>query len=75
MTVKDLVYEIRQLPLNERLELLEAVTHSVREEIEFTRPAGPSLDRVLGMLRPDGPLPTDQELKDDYINYLVEKYS
>jgi len=31
--------------------------------------------RLEGMLKTDGPLPTDEELKDDYINYLSEKYS
>jgi hypothetical protein len=31
--------------------------------------------RLRGMLKVEGPPPTDKELKDDYINYLAEKYS
>jgi hypothetical protein len=31
--------------------------------------------RLRGIAKPDGPLPTDEELKDDYVRYLAEKYS
>ena len=31
--------------------------------------------RLRGMLKTDGPAPTDQELKEDYISFLAEKYS
>ena len=31
--------------------------------------------RLRGMLKTEGPPPTDEELKDDYIKYLAEKYS
>ena len=37
-------------------------------------PKRSSLDRVLGMLTPDGPMPTDGELKEDYTDYLIKKY-
>jgi hypothetical protein len=31
--------------------------------------------RLRGMLKTEGSPPTDEEVKDDYINYLAEKYS
>jgi hypothetical protein len=88
MTYTDMAVELEKLPLVERLALIERLTHSVREEIASsaeppdTQPEmaaiqpkpGSSLSRVLGMLRPDGPMPTDEELKEDYTNYLIRKY-
>jgi hypothetical protein len=68
MALDTLVLEIKQLPLVTRLALVEIIAESVREELA----AAPELK--LGMLQPAGQLPTDDELKDDYINYLIEKY-
>ena len=31
--------------------------------------------RLRGIIKFDGPPPTDEELKEDYVNYLIEKYS
>ena len=30
--------------------------------------------RLRGVLKPDGPLPSDAQLQDSYTEYLVEKY-
>ncbi len=70
MTAKDLLTEIERLPLDERLYLLEALTHNIRESIQST-----SLSRVLGMLKGDGEIPTDEQVKQDYLDYLDEKYA
>jgi hypothetical protein len=74
MTYQELLTEIGQLPLDERLALLEALTHSLRTELRPTPRSGSSVDQVRGLLKPAGPLPTDVELKDDYTRYLIEKY-
>lgn len=34
-----------------------------------------AVHRLRGMFRSDGPPPTDEELKQDYIDYLTKKYS
>ncbi len=34
-----------------------------------------SLERVRGLLRPEGELPTGEDLVDDYTRYLIEKYT
>jgi hypothetical protein len=75
MTYQKLLTEIGQLPLDERLALLEALTHSLRTELRPAPRGGASADQVRGLLKPAGPLPTDDELKDDYIRYLIEKYT
>ncbi len=69
MTVKDMITEIERLPLDERLMLLEALTHSIRAALQAT-----GVERVRGMLQPEGEIPSDEALKDAYTDYLDEKY-
>jgi hypothetical protein len=71
MTVDALLHQIGQLPLTRRLALIEQIAKSVREELATTLVA-PTLTK--GMLRAESELPTEQELKDAYINYLDDKY-
>ena len=33
-----------------------------------------AVNKMAGILRPDGPLPSDEDLKEMYIDYLTEKY-
>lgn len=75
MTFQNLLTEISQLPLDERLALLEVLTHSLRTELRRTPRDGSPVNRVRGLLKPAGPLPTDVERKDDYTRYLIEKYT
>jgi hypothetical protein len=44
---------------------------AVEAELEATS----SLERVRGLLRPEGEMPTDEDLADDYTRYLIEKYT
>jgi hypothetical protein len=85
MTREEIVKEARQLPLAERKAAVDEITSSIREEIDANGSAttGESnleeklaaFHRLHGMLKTDAPPPTDEELKEDYINYLTEKYS
>ena len=76
MTYHDMAVEIERLPLNEQLALLEVLTRSLRKTLTQSdaKKSGNSLKLVRGMLKPDGPMPTDEELKEDYTNYLIRKY-
>lgn len=87
MTHEELIQEINQLPRDERKALGEAVLRSVKGE-QLASDSGPreqsevsreeklaAFQRLRGMLKTEGPPPTDEELKDDYIKYLAEKYS
>ncbi|HLF28572.1 MAG TPA: DUF2281 domain-containing protein [Anaerolineae bacterium] len=76
MSYKEVVTQAVRLPLKERLLLLESLTRSVREELmERPRTEAHTLPQLVrGMLKPNGPMPTDDELKEDYIDHLIEKY-
>lgn len=88
MNQEEIINTIRQLPLHERVELLEEISRSVSEELQSQGATKDELDqltereqklaafhRLRGMLKTDEPPPTDQEVKDDYVNYLEKKYS
>lgn len=76
MTYCDLVAKFKQLPIDERLLLLEELMRSLRLDVAATmkqqKRGAPKLWR--GMLKPTGPMPSDQELEDAYVDYLAEKY-
>ena len=75
MTYQELAAAIIQLPIPERLSLLELVSRSLREDLRL-HPTPQSLAaRLRGIARPDGPAPTDAELEHDYTTYLERKYS
>ncbi len=75
MTYQELAAEIIRLPVAERLAVVELVARSLREEL--APGAGtPSLgERLRGIGKGDGSPPTDEELRDDYTNFLEQKYS
>ena len=75
MTRQQLLSEIGRLPLAEKVELLEAISRSVREELQPRAPRRGSVMDLRGIAKPDGPPPSDEELKEDYVRYLAEKYS
>jgi hypothetical protein len=59
------------LPTKERLRLLEAIARSLREEgPRRGRPAS----EMLGLFSTGGPPPTDEEIRELYTDYLIEKY-
>ena len=70
MTYAELVAGVRRLSADERLALLEEIARSLREE---ARPA-PSAKQLRGVFRGDAPPPTDDEVEEWYVDYLVEKY-
>jgi hypothetical protein len=88
MTREELVNEIRQLPLTEREAVVEEISRSIREEIQEngsgkepgdqtsrTEQKLAAVQRLRGMLKTDGNPPTDEEIKEEYVSYLAEKYS
>jgi hypothetical protein len=75
MTHEELIKEILQLPLKDKMGLLETISRSVREEMRPREQNGSVVSRLRGIAKSDGPSPTDEELKEDYTRYLSEKYS
>lgn len=103
MTYAEIKAAVEQLPVAERLRLVEEVSRSVREILEPKNVAGNSTDkrdeawreefeaerarllkdvppessahRTFGMLRTSAHPPTDEEIREDYTNYLMRKYA
>ena len=75
MTYQELVKTIQTLPLTERLSLLEVLAASLQAEMKVEKNRASSISSVLGMLKPNGPTPDDNELEDAYTDYLIEKYA
>jgi hypothetical protein len=75
MTYQELVTHIRRLPLHERLELLNVLALSLKDELNPPGQHGSTLERIRGIAKPEGPPPTDEQIEEDYTNYLMEKYS
>jgi hypothetical protein len=80
MTYKEIVNQARHLPQEERWLVVNELLRSLQTETDMkVEPKAIADDefsasRLRGILKPDGPIPTDQEIKEDYIAYLVEKY-
>lgn len=74
ITYQDIVVAVRQLPNEKRLTLLEELVHLLATEWQPPRSGESSLDRVRGMLKPDGPIPSERELRDSHTDYLIEKH-
>ena len=75
ISYQDIIVAVRQLPNEKRLTLMEELVHLLAAEWQPPRAAGSSLPRVRGMLKPPaGPAPSDEKLRDDYTDYLVENY-
>lgn len=89
MLEQRMIEEILQLPIAERVTLLKKIEDSLREENLKDNSAQVSeeeqqkrrerrhaaINRLRGALKTDSPPPTDEEIREDYTNYLAEKYS
>ena len=72
MTFQEMMTEIPHLSHEERLALLEALYRSLRAETEQASIG--SLLHLRGVLKPDTPLPDTYDYKEEYANYVIEKY-
>ncbi|MBI5878792.1 MAG: hypothetical protein HZB53_14165 [Chloroflexi bacterium] len=75
MSVQELAGVIKHLTLDERLHLLNMLTQSIRDDLQPTARATDTPLRLRGLLRPDGPLPTDAALDDLRVQSLLEKHA
>lgn len=75
MTYKDILAEVTRLPVEQRLELMEALVLSLQADKLHKPGTSSSVHRVRGLLKPSGPILDDPELKDAYTRHLIEKYT
>ncbi len=75
MLDQKLVKTVTRLPFEQRLSLLELLAQSLRADSPARKAQTSSLTRVRGMIKPDGALPSNQALRDEYIDHLIKKYN
>ena len=87
MTYAEVMTQVKQLSPAERMLLVETIMRWMREEwgqmeVQSHAKAGrqqlqaiPPANALRGIARPKGAMLTDQEIKEDYINYLEQKYT
>ncbi len=75
ITYKEIIVAVRQLHAEEQLTLMGELAHMLTAERRSRQANRSSLERVRGMLKPEGPVPSEYELHDAYTDYLTEKYN
>jgi hypothetical protein len=74
LTYQDLVIEIKRLSPHEQDALLHLLRKLVNDSFDHQAGRATSLARVRGMLKPEGLIPNDEDLTEDYTRYLIKKY-
>ena len=70
----EVVSKVKHMSQSEKLALLSVLADSLNQEAPKPKRKH-TLKTLYGSLRPrDGHIPNDDELKQDYGNYLAEKY-
>ena len=79
----ELIEQIIHLPIAERVEIIERISRSVREDLRAgdnqdeisIEERKKAVDRLRGIAATEGKTPpTDEEIREHYTNYLLEKY-
>ena len=80
----EIIERIIHLPITERVEIIEQISRSVREDLREKDAEKKELsieerkaivDSLYGIAAVEGKTPpTDEEIREDYTNYLSEKY-
>ncbi len=78
MLYREVISEARRLPLRDQLRLVEELLRDMRLA---EQPAPPSRRRrvrpfseMRGALKPEGSLPSDADLRELYVDHLLDKY-
>lgn len=77
----EIIEQIIHLPIAERVEIIEKISRSVREDLRESDTTETLLadrkaayHRLRGALRMENPPMTKEEVREDYYNHLAEKY-
>ncbi|HWX43129.1 MAG TPA: hypothetical protein VN345_18430 [Blastocatellia bacterium] len=73
MTVQEVITEVKHLSVEDRMLLLKFLRDMVPGE-GASRSTASSAIRLRGALKPNGPVPTDEEVANAYADHLLEKY-
>lgn len=75
MSVQEMFAEIPKLSYEEQLALYEKLSQSLGKAAKQSSRRIVPANMLRGILKTIEPPPTDEEIKNDYISYLEEKYS
>lgn len=77
----ELIEQIIHLPIAERVEIIERISRSVREDLRESEREKPSTDerkaaveRLRGIAKMENPPMTKEETREMYYEHLAEKY-
>jgi hypothetical protein len=79
MSYQDIVAEVRRLPLHEQLRLMEELVRALQNQV-LAQPLAPEpvapMSALRGILKPDnGPVPTDEEIRQIIVDDLLDKHA
>ena len=69
-----LIEEIKQLTVEEQLALREVLDRLIRSAPSSEMRTPGSVAKLRGILKPEGAVPTDEELSDAYTDYSIKKW-
>lgn len=75
MNIQEIKAEIPKLSFEERVDLIETLSQSLRGVQSRPRRRVVPASKLRGVLKTIQPPPTNEEIKQEYISYLEEKYS
>ncbi|MGG6237047.1 DUF2281 domain-containing protein [Nodosilinea sp. AN01ver1] len=76
MSTAETIYEIVKALPEEKAHLVLVFTQFVQQQqklVTYPIPKG-TLTGLRGIAKPSGDLPSDKEITDNYMDYLIEKY-
>jgi hypothetical protein len=72
----ELISELKNRSLDEKRSILEFLNQSITEEARSGQPQRKTpAEKLLGIAKPAGPIPNDDELEEMRFNDLLQKYS
>lgn len=74
MSLQELKEQARQLPANERLELVRAIVESLQDAPSQQPERSRMIKQMKGLLKTDEPAPTDEQVESMLEERRVEKY-
>lgn len=74
MNVQEILVAIPTLSFEERMIVLKAITNSLSNSERQKHKRGVGSGELRGVLKTSHPPPTDEEVKEAYTEYLLEKY-
>ena len=77
----EIIEQIIHLPIAERVEIIERISRSVREDLRKNKGEKHSLEerkaaieRLRGIAKMENPPMTKEDVREEYYNHLAEKY-